>query len=79
MSFWDPSHIEPFAVSVASSYRLEDGLQTLTGKQRFVIELRFGLRDGEVYTQDEIAEAMGITRQAVGAIETDALTRLTDS
>lgn len=42
-----------------------DPLDVLTEKQRFVIELRFGLRDGVQYTQREIAAVMGISQRAV--------------
>lgn len=37
----------------------------LTEKQKFVICLRYGLRDGRRYTQKEVAEFMGISVNAV--------------
>ena len=43
----------------------EDPLDVLTDRQRFVIELRYGIRDGVCYTQREIARLMGITQKAV--------------
>lgn len=45
----------------------------LTDKQRFVIERRFGFFDGFEYTQQEIADAMGVTFQAVQSLEAKAL------
>lgn len=42
----------------------------LTAKQRYVLDLRHGLRDGKVYTLQQIAEAMGINRSSVYRIET---------
>ena len=76
MSFWEPSHKEPANVSPVESFRLEDALQTLTGKQRFVVELRFGLKDGEFYTFEEIAEAMGVSIPTVWEHELAALKKL---
>jgi RNA polymerase sigma factor (sigma-70 family) len=55
---------------------LHDVLKSLTTRQRFVIELRYGMRDGNVYSQGEIAELMGITQQAVLDHEKAAITRL---
>lgn len=37
----------------------------LTEKQRFVLELRHGLRDGYSYTQREVAAMMGISQEMV--------------
>lgn len=51
-------------------------LRMLTPKQRFVIERRLGIFDGTVYKQREIAELMGITRQSVSELESNARNRL---
>lgn len=48
----------------------------LTDKQKFVIELRYGLKDGTVYTQREIACLMGTTYGAVVRIESRAMRRM---
>jgi len=56
--------------------RLHDGLKILTTRQRFVVELRYGMRDGNVYSQQEIAEMMGISQQAVLDHEQAAISRL---
>jgi RNA polymerase sigma factor (sigma-70 family) len=58
---------------------VRDALPLLTPKQRFVIELRYGYRkgcDGETYSQDEVAECMGITSQAVQKLEEAGKTKL---
>lgn len=55
---------------------LHDGLKILTTRQRFVIELRYGMRDGNVYSQTEIAEMMNVSKQAVQDHEKAAIVRL---
>jgi len=55
---------------------LADGLKTLTARQRLVFDLRYGLRDGNVYTQREVADLMGITQQAVNDFEKAAIKNL---
>lgn len=56
--------------------RAEEALETLTDKQRFVIERREGYPDGRCYTQAEIAKAMGITQPGVWKIEHEARKKL---
>ena len=51
-------------------------LPGLTSKQRFVIEMRFGLRGEAEFTLEDIAFLMGVTHQAVRAIERRAIKRL---
>lgn len=52
------------------------GLYELTPKQRFVLELRWGLRDDYVYTYGDIAKMMDVSFQAVQRIEERALDTL---
>lgn len=51
-------------------------LSQLSDKQRFVIERRYGLHDGERYSQRELALLMGISWQAVAKLEQNALNAL---
>ena len=51
-------------------------LRILTPKQKFVIERRLGLVDGTVYSQGQIAEAMGRAQQTVSDLEIRARQRL---
>ncbi len=51
-------------------------LECLTPKQRFVIELRYGLRDGREYKQEEIAQLMGIKQPQVARLEDRAIKRM---
>lgn len=59
--------------------QLRSAINTLTGKQRFVVELRFGLRDGVQYKLEEIAYYMGISHVAVLKIERRALENLREA
>lgn len=48
----------------------------LKQRERFIIELRFGLNGSKPKTQHEIAEMMGISRSYVSRIETKAIKKL---
>lgn len=49
---------------------------TLKGREKTVIELRYGLMDGEEMTQREIADKLKISRSYVSRIEKKALQKL---
>ena len=53
-----------------------DPLEILTDKQRFVIELRYGLRDELEYSQRQVADLMGISRSMVNQHEQAAIKKL---
>jgi RNA polymerase primary sigma factor len=56
--------------------RIREVLRSLPPREREVIELRFGLRDGTPRTLDEVARLFGITRERVRQIEARALLKL---
>jgi RNA polymerase primary sigma factor len=56
--------------------RIDEALRCLAPRDREVIELRFGLRDGQSRTLDEVAQMLGVTRERVRQIETRGLGRL---
>jgi RNA polymerase primary sigma factor len=56
--------------------RIDEALRCLAPRDREVIELRFGLRDGQARTLDEVAQLLGVTRERVRQIETRGLGRL---
>jgi len=56
--------------------RIFDVLRSLTPREREVIELRFGLRDGRTRTLDEVARCYGITRERIRQIEARGLIKL---
>jgi RNA polymerase primary sigma factor len=56
--------------------RVREALRCLAPRDREVIELRFGLRDGTPMTLAEVAERFGITKERVRQIEARGLEKL---
>jgi len=56
--------------------RITEVLRSLTPREREVIELRFGLKDGQPRTLDEVAQCYGITRERIRQIEARSLSKL---
>ncbi len=54
-------------------------LDTLTERERMVVQLRFGLQGNDVRTLDEIAKHLHVTRERVRQIERRALAKLRTS
>jgi RNA polymerase primary sigma factor len=55
---------------------LADALGALAERERKVLVLRYGLQDAEPKTLEEIGRRLGLTRERVRQIETEALKRL---
>jgi RNA polymerase primary sigma factor len=55
---------------------LEEALESLKPRERTIIELRFGLRDGRCHTLGEIGDHIGITRERVRQIQQKVLLEL---
>lgn len=51
-------------------------LDTLPPREARILQLRYGLGDGESYTLEEVGKKMGVTRERVRQIEAQALRRL---
>ena len=51
----------------------------LRGRERTVIEMRYGLLDGKAHAQHEVAELLGISRSYVSRIEKKAMERLKEA
>lgn len=51
----------------------------LRGRERTVIEMRYGLLDGRAYAQQEVAARLGISRSYVSRIEKKAMLRLKEA
>jgi RNA polymerase sigma factor RpoS len=74
----DNNALSPATVSdeIRRREHIDEWLQQLSVSERKVIELRFGLLDGEPKTLDSIGKEFGITRERVRQIETQALNKL---
>ena len=55
---------------------LEEILNTLPPREVRILQLRYGLLDGQAYTLEEVGRKMGVTRERVRQIEAQALSRL---
>jgi RNA polymerase primary sigma factor len=58
--------------------RIDQALATLTPRDRTVIEMRFGLHDGQPRSLEEIAREFGVTRERIRQIESRGLLKLRD-
>jgi RNA polymerase sigma factor (sigma-70 family) len=52
---------------------VRDALDQLSQRERDVMEMRFGLKDGQAYTLEEVAQAFGVTCERIRQIEAKAL------
>jgi RNA polymerase primary sigma factor len=55
---------------------LGDVLDSLPPREVRILQLRYGLLDGQAYTLEEVGRKMGVTRERVRQIEAQALSRL---
>ncbi len=51
-------------------------LSALTARESRIVELRYGLRDGQPLTLQDVAERFGLTRERIRQIEKEALAKL---
>ncbi|HJN41793.1 MAG: sigma-70 family RNA polymerase sigma factor [Anaerolineales bacterium] len=56
--------------------QIQDALTGLPPREVRILQLRYGLLDGESYTLEEVGRKMGVTRERVRQIEAQALGRL---
>lgn len=56
--------------------QLDEVLETLTIREKRVLELRFGLEDGRSRTLEEVGQHFGVTRERIRQIEAKALRKL---
>jgi RNA polymerase primary sigma factor len=74
----DESVVGP--VDAASNQLLKEQvhsiLDSLSEREREVLEMRFGLRDGQGHTLEEVGQFFGVTRERIRQIEAKALRKL---
>jgi RNA polymerase primary sigma factor len=56
--------------------QLETVLHTLSDREKSVIEMRFGLKDGQPRTLEEVGKTFGVTRERIRQIESKTLSKL---
>jgi len=56
--------------------QMQDALTFLTDREREVLELRFGLKDGRDHTLEEVSDYFDVTRERIRQIEAKALRKL---
>jgi RNA polymerase primary sigma factor len=56
--------------------QLESVLHTLSGREKDVIRLRFGLVDGQPRTLEDVGKKFGVTRERIRQIESKTLSKL---
>ncbi|MBQ2978269.1 MAG: RNA polymerase sporulation sigma factor SigK [Clostridia bacterium] len=64
-----PDQVENEVVHRLSMSRVRKLVEKLPRKERMVIEMRYGLLDGQIHPQHEVAAALGISRSYVSRIE----------
>jgi RNA polymerase primary sigma factor len=56
--------------------QVDDILASLSPREDMVLQLRFGLRDGQPHTLEEVGRKFGVTRERIRQIEAGALRKL---
>jgi RNA polymerase primary sigma factor len=69
------SPIEEISTKMMNS-EIREVLQSLPAREAHILKLRFGLADGKTYSLQEVGDLVGITRERVRQIESQAMKRL---
>ena len=74
----DPDAVVPLdaASFILLQEQIEGVLHTLTEREKKVIQLRFGMLDGEPRTLEEVGIEFGVTRERIRQIESKTLSKL---
>ena len=74
----DEGASEPAEAAASTMLRneLEEVLNTLSPREKQVLELRFGLNDGQPRTLEEVGKQFNVTRERIRQIEAKALRKL---
>lgn len=68
-----PGQVEDEVVKRISMEKVRALIRALPRKERMVIEMRYGMLDGRMHHQHEVAEALGISRSYVSRMEKRAI------
>ncbi|MBQ6077520.1 MAG: RNA polymerase sporulation sigma factor SigE [Clostridia bacterium] len=72
----DPDVVSRDMEDEAERDLLNRALEKLSDRERDIIDLRFGLRNGEAQTQKQVADAMGISQSYISRLEKRIMKRL---
>jgi len=74
----DESIMEPGDAATRELLReqISTVLEALSDREREVLEMRFGLKDGRDHTLEEVGKSFGVTRERIRQIEAKALRKL---
>lgn len=72
----DQDALETEVIRRVTLDKVQDTLASLPKRERLVLEMRYGLLDGKVYPQHEIAQRLGISRSYVSRVEKHAVALL---
>ena len=67
---------EDFVQGESLRDRLDDVMSSLSDRERNILQRRYGLHDGSVYTLDELSKMYSLTRERIRQIELAALRKL---
>jgi RNA polymerase primary sigma factor len=70
-----PQPADEAAIGLLRS-QLSQALESLSARERRVIELRYGLEDGYSLTLEEVGTKLGLTRERIRQIQKEALAKL---
>jgi RNA polymerase primary sigma factor len=73
-----PTPDEVASESLLKSH-IEDIIQELSDREQKILEMRFGLNDGQTHTLEEVGEVFDVTRERIRQIEAKALEKLKES
>ena len=71
----DETSLDPFEATASSTLKeaVKTALYGLNPRERIILNLRFGLEDGEEHTLEEIANKFGLSRERIRQLEKRAL------